>query len=90
MELYLVLCYSSCVTEKEFIRVRKALGQRIKELRLKADLTQEQMEDENWLSARSFQDIEAGKVNPRLSSLVVICSKLKIDLHELLAQVRRT
>ena len=52
--------------------------------------SQEQMEDEDWLSVRSYQDIEAGKVNPRLSSLMVICSKLKIELHELLAQVRRT
>jgi len=78
------------VTEREFIRVRKALGQRIKELRLKAELTQEQMEDLDWLSARSYQDIEAGKVNPRLSSLMIICSKLKIELHELLAQVRGT
>lgn len=78
------------MTEREFIRVRKALGQRIKELRLKAELTQEQMEDLDWLSARSYQDIEAGKVNPRLSSLMIICSKLKIELHELLAQVRGT
>lgn len=78
------------MTEKEFSGFRTALGKRIKKLRKKADLTQEQMEDLDWLSARSFQDIEAGKVNPRLSSLMIICSKLKITLHELLAGVPRT
>lgn len=77
------------MTEKEFIRFRKALGKRIQKLRKKANLTQEQMEDLEWLSSRSFQDIEAGKVNPRLSSLMVICSKLKIEMHELLAPPRR-
>ncbi|MBL8021693.1 MAG: helix-turn-helix transcriptional regulator [Leptospirales bacterium] len=73
------------MTERDFKAFRKRLGQRIKKLRLEEGLTQEQMEDLDWLSARSFQDIESGKVNPRLSSLMVIGSKLKIDLGVLLS-----
>jgi len=71
------------MTHREMEKFRKALGKRIRDLRLSRKLTQEDMEDLEWLSTRSFQDIESGKVNARISSLLIISYKLGVELAEL-------
>jgi transcriptional regulator with XRE-family HTH domain len=58
-------------------------GQRIKEIRLKKGLTQDDLAEKTRISARSIQRIENGKVDPRAYSLHAIAEALGGDYEEL-------
>ena len=59
------------------------LAKRIKELRLDAGLTQEAAAERARLDEKHWQDIEAGRTNPTVASLVGIARSLGVKLGEL-------
>lgn len=63
--------------------VQRQIGNRIKELRIAAGLTQEDVAD-TVLSVRGYQKIEAGEVDLRVSSLLYIATVLKVKPEAIL------
>jgi transcriptional regulator with XRE-family HTH domain len=65
----------------------KKLGARIRELRLRKGMRQEDFDDETELgiTARGFQEIEYGHKDVRIYTLYKIAKCLGVDLSELLA-----
>lgn len=55
------------------------LGQQIKCIRHKYDLTQEGLAQKAGISLRQLQNIEYGKADFKVSTLLKICEALKID-----------
>lgn len=54
-------------------------GKRIKELRIKKGMTQEELADKTEVSARTIQRIENGEVDPRAYTLQMIAKALEVD-----------
>lgn len=54
-------------------------GKKIKELRIKKGMTQEELADMTELSARTIQRIEKGEVDPRSYTLQMIAKALEVD-----------
>lgn len=61
----------------------KAVGNRIRELRLEANLSQEDLANEAEIPISQIGRIERGENNPTISTLYVIAEALKIELKEL-------
>ncbi|WP_244244788.1 helix-turn-helix domain-containing protein [Leptospira koniambonensis] len=65
--------------------MRKKLGNRIRELRLEKNITQEGMEEGPYgIPLGTFKDIERGKSNSTISSLVKIALRLGVKPKDLL------
>lgn len=62
----------------------KALGDRIRELRLKKNISQEELSNEAEVPLSQIGRIERGEINPTISSIYVIAQALGIDLKTLL------
>ncbi|MFE8646169.1 helix-turn-helix domain-containing protein [Sphingomonas sp. NCPPB 2930] len=62
---------------------RKSLGKRIKELRLKHGLTQEELSERSGLFRTYMSRIESGLANPTLTILYRIAGAFAIDVREL-------
>lgn len=62
---------------------RKLLGERIKELRRRMNLTQEKLGDEAEMNYKYLGAIERGERNPSIENLEKIAVALKVKLHEL-------
>lgn len=61
-------------------------GKRIKELRLKKGMTQEELADKTEVSARTIQRIENGEVDPRAYTLQMIAKALDVEYSVLAEQ----
>ena len=61
---------------------KKLIGARIKELRRKAGLTQEQLAERVGLDARHLSRLEVGKHFPSLDSLELLAKELQAPLVE--------
>lgn len=55
------------------------IGLKIKELRIKKGMTQEELAEKTELSARTIQRIENGEVDPRAYTLQMIAKALEVD-----------
>ena len=64
---------------------RKALGQRVKQLRAEFPLTQEELADRCDLFRTYMSRIESGLANPTLTVLHTLAKGLEVDIGELLA-----
>jgi transcriptional regulator with XRE-family HTH domain len=62
----------------------KAVGERIRLLRLDLDISQEDLANEAEIPLSQVGRIERGETNPTISTLYVISEALKIDLATLL------
>lgn len=60
------------------------LGKRVKELRTKKGLSQEQLADSSGLSLRTIQRIENGETLPRGDTLIRLAASLQISPQELI------
>ncbi|SKD08426.1 Helix-turn-helix [Chitinophaga ginsengisegetis] len=65
------------------IALVKALGARIRELRLQRDMSQEDLANEADIPLSQIGRIERGENNPTISSLYVIAIALNVDLKQL-------
>ena len=59
------------------------IGAKIKELRLRKGLTQEELADQTGLSVRTIQRIENGEVDPRTYTLNALAEALGVELESL-------
>lgn len=59
------------------------IGQKIKELRIKKGLTQEDLAERTNLSVRTIQRIESGDVDPRTYTLNLLAEALDVELETL-------
>jgi len=57
------------------------IGQKIKELRIKKGLTQEELAERTKLSVRTIQRIESGDVDPRTYTLSLLAEALDVELE---------
>lgn len=67
------------MTEKQF---RKAFGKRIKALRLKAKLIQEDLE-EFEVNVKHYQRMERGLVNPQAFTVLKLCQAFRCTPNDL-------
>lgn len=63
------------------------LGKRIQEMRLQAQLTQEELAHRAGLDGKHLQEIETGKINTTIATLVGIAKALDVKLVELFTGV---
>lgn len=61
----------------------KKLGRRVREMRLARDLTQEDLARGAEIDPKHLQDIEAGRSNPTVSTLLGIADALRCSIAEL-------
>ena len=65
-------------------RVRASLGRKVKDLRLSLEMTQTDLADEAEIRRALVSDIERGKANPTLDSIVRLATALGVEAAELL------
>jgi transcriptional regulator with XRE-family HTH domain len=65
-------------------KVLKAFGQRVRELRLQTQLTQEQLAERLSWHPRRVQRVEAGEANASIESLVELSVALGVNVSSLL------
>lgn len=66
------------------MNTKRLIGLRIKELRRKRGLTQEEVAAQADITAKHLSSIELGKENPTLDTFLKLSSVLKVELWELL------
>ena len=62
------------------------LGNKVRELRIKKGMTQEELAEKTDLNVRTIQRIEKGEVDPRSYTLQVIAAALEIEYNELVEE----
>ena len=62
----------------------KALGDRVRELRIKRNISQEELANEADIPLSQIGRIERGEGNPTISSIYVIAQALDLDLKHIL------
>ena len=65
-------------------KVLKALGNRVKKLRLSKKMTQFELASFIYKDQQSIQRLEAGRVNPSYLYLLEVCEGLSIGIDELI------
>jgi transcriptional regulator with XRE-family HTH domain len=65
--------------------IYKVLGDRVKQLRHEARMTQAQLSEHSGLFRTHLSRIECGTANPSLDAIVAIACALRISPHDLLA-----
>ncbi len=66
------------------MNTRKIIGSRIKELRKKAKMTQEQVAELSQITAKHLGSIECGNENPTIETLLKISEALNTEILEVL------
>jgi transcriptional regulator with XRE-family HTH domain len=74
---------STARSSRDVVATAKRIGETIRELRAERELTQEAAAESAELSAKHWQDLEAGRSNPTLSSLVAVARALHVSLSQL-------
>lgn len=62
------------------------IGKKIKDLRIKRGLTQEELAERTKLSVRTIQRIESGEVDPRTYTLTLLAEALNVELELLTSE----
>jgi transcriptional regulator with XRE-family HTH domain len=62
--------------------LKEMIGARIKEIRNKRGLTQEQLSERMDINPKYLSSIERGKENPTLNTLINLSESLEVDLAE--------
>ncbi|MGN0423248.1 MAG: helix-turn-helix domain-containing protein [Lachnospiraceae bacterium] len=68
----------------------KLLGDAVKEERLRRNLSQNKLAEYAQTSLRTISDIETGKANPRLDTLVPLANYLNISIDSIILQNKTT
>jgi transcriptional regulator with XRE-family HTH domain len=74
---------SEARSDPDALRTFNKLGKRIRTLRLERKTTQEALAEKAALSVQHLLDLEHGRSNPTLASLIGIARGLGVSLHEL-------
>lgn len=73
------------MSEKELIQ--KAIGKKIKELRLAKGISQQDMAAYCNFETPNYCRIESGRTNPTIFTLYVIAKHLQVSLGELIGEI---
>jgi transcriptional regulator with XRE-family HTH domain len=76
------------VMQKETLHVRQAIGQNIREMRLRLRLTQEQLAEKTELSVQSMSALENGLHFAKMGTYCKIATVLAIPIHVLFREQR--
>jgi transcriptional regulator with XRE-family HTH domain len=63
----------------------RAIGERLRDARLRHEFTQESLAQASGVAARHIQRIEVGSENPRVGTLYAMADALGIDVRQLLS-----
>lgn len=63
--------------------LKQMIGARIKEIRTKKGITQEQLSERMEINPKYLSSIERGKENPTLNTLIRLSESLGVDLSEI-------
>jgi DNA-binding XRE family transcriptional regulator len=63
--------------------LQRSIGRRVSEIRLKADLTQRALGEKCGVDLKYVQDIEGGRQNLTLRTLLKVAAALDVDVSEL-------
>ena len=67
---------------------KKMIGARIKEIRNKKGLTQEQLSEKMEINPKYLSSIERGCENPTLNTLIKLSESLEVDLGEIFSFIQ--
>jgi len=84
--LYKLLSISKNIADRGEYRLmdlKQMIGARIKEIRTKKGITQEQLSERMEINPKYLSSIERGKENPTLSTLIRLSESLGVDLSEI-------
>ncbi|WP_412079064.1 helix-turn-helix transcriptional regulator [Streptomyces xanthophaeus] len=71
-------------TPQWILQARIELGNRIRDARLQADLTQEKLAELAGVDRTSIQNAEGGKVDPKFSLLLRLARALRLPARDLM------
>ena len=63
--------------------LKQMIGARIKEIRIKRGITQDQLSEQMEINPKYLSSIERGKENPTLNTLIKICQSLDVELDQI-------
>ncbi|MFD6113576.1 helix-turn-helix transcriptional regulator [Streptomyces yangpuensis] len=66
------------------LQARRELGNRIRDARMEADLTQEKLAEIAGVDRTTIQNAEGGKVDPKFSLLLRLARALRVPLRDLM------
>ncbi|MFJ8866704.1 helix-turn-helix domain-containing protein [Streptomyces sp. NPDC102473] len=75
--------YDQPLPRDRVIARRQAVGEHIRAVRLRANLTQEQVSLRSGIGLASYNRIEQGHASPMLDSLIRIADAIGVDLADL-------
>lgn len=67
--------------------IKKMIGDRLKELRTRKDVTQEQLAEKVEINTKYLSSIERGKENPTLDIFIRIAKALDVDIGDIFNQL---
>jgi len=67
----------------------QALGEALKELRIEAQLTHEELADRLEMSFQRISELERGIANPTFATLLRLTQGLNVDLDELVRRIEK-
>ena len=69
------------------MNIKQMIGARIKDIRTKKKLTQEQLAEKIEINPKYLSSIERGLENPTLNTLIKLSEKLGADLDDIFNQI---
>jgi len=66
---------------------KQMIGARIKDIRIKTGLTQEQLSEKVGINPKYLSSIERGLENPTLNTLIKLSESLDVNLDDLFTQI---
>ena len=67
---------------------KQMIGARVKEIRNKKGLTQEQLSERMEINPKYLSSIERGNENPTLNTLIKLSESLEVDLGEIFSLIQ--
>lgn len=68
--------------------LKQMIGARIKEVRSKKVLTQDQLSEKTNINPKYLSSIERGKENPTLNTLIKLAQSLDVNIDEFFTQIK--
>jgi transcriptional regulator with XRE-family HTH domain len=70
------------------VNLKLMIGARIKEIRVKKGMTQEQLSEKMGINPKYLSSIERGKENPTLDTLIKVAQSLDVDMGQIFTLVQ--
>jgi transcriptional regulator with XRE-family HTH domain len=70
------------------MEIKKLIGDRVKDLRLKKKFTQERLSEDIGINPKYLSSIERGKENPTLNMLIKLAVSLDVEMEQLFSYLQ--